>query len=203
MNPKVEWLLGRPVYQRALMVLVIIVLVITAFIFSLYLPKQNEYVDLEKKYQALTGKLREDRAIAADLPRFRAEYEKMNKSLEQALTELPNEKEIPALLTSISGLAKEQGLDVIRFKPGNESPQGFYSRVPVELKLVGSFHQIAKFFYDVGDLPRIVNISNLNVGGAQYRNGKVHLSVDCLATTFRFLENPSGSDSKKKKKGRK
>lgn len=199
MNPRVEWFLRRPAYQRALMMLAVMLLVVAAFVFLLYLPKDEEYSSLQKESEKVLAKLQEDRRIAANLPRFKAEYEKMKLQLDQALTELPNEKEIPSLLTTIATLAKENGLNVLRFKPGGERPQGFYAEVPVDLKLIGTFHQIAKFFYDVGDLPRIVNISKvamtLGRGGA---SAGAELSVDCLAVTFRFLEGSAAAAPAKK-----
>ena len=198
MNPRIEWILRRPAYQRALMLLVLVALVAVAFFFLLYQPLQEEYSQLQKRRDSLAAKLREDQSIAADLPRFKAEYEKMQQQLEQALTELPNEKEIPTLLTTIASLAKDNGLDVLRFKPGGEKPQGFYARVPVDLKLVGSYHQVARFFYDVGHLPRIVNLSDVTLGSPKSGEGGTVLSVDCLATTFRFLEN-SGNGKKGKR----
>jgi len=181
------------------MMLAVMLLVVAAFVFLLYLPKDEEYSSLQKESEKVLAKLQEDRRIAANLPRFKAEYEKMKLQLDQALTELPNEKEIPSLLTTIATLAKENGLNVLRFKPGGERPQGFYAEVPVDLKLVGTFHQIAKFFYDVGDLPRIVNISKvamtLGRGGASAGS---ELSVDCLAVTFRFLEGSAAAAPAKK-----
>ena len=197
MNPRVEWFLRRPAYQRALMMLAVMVLVAVAFVFLLYLPKDEEYANLQKENQRVLAKLQEDRRISADLPRFKAEYQKMKLQLDQALTELPNEKEIPSLLTTVASLAKENGLDVLRFKPGSERPQGFYAEVPVDLKLEGTYHQVAKFFFDVGDLPRIVNIGKVSMGLA--RGGKSdQLSVDCLAVTFRFLEGSVAAKGGKK-----
>jgi type IV pilus assembly protein PilO len=137
----------------------------------------------------LQTKLEQDRRIARDLPKFEAEYQRMKLQLDEALTQLPNEKEIPTLLTNIASLAKEQGLDVLRFKPSGEVPKGFYAEVPVELKLSGSFHQLVLFFQSVGDLPRIVNLGNLAIGGAKATDGRTVLAVDCLATTFRFIES--------------
>lgn len=198
MNPRVEWFLRRPAYQRALMMLAVMVLVAVAFVFALYLPKDEELTNLQKENQRVLAKLQEDRRIAADLPRFKAEYQKMRQQLDQALTELPNEKEIPSLLTTIASLAKENGLDVLRFKPGAERPQGFYAEVPVDLKLNGTYHQVAKFFYDVGDLPRIVNIGKVSMAPARGTGDDNKLSVDCLAVTFRFLEgSPAPKRGKK------
>ena len=105
----------------------------------------------EKK---VTTKLVENRRIAANLPMFKAEYEKLKSQLDKALTELPDKKEIPSLLTNIGALARQQGLDVLRFKPSKEVVKGFYAEVPVELKLTGAYHDVAMFFDSVGNLPR-------------------------------------------------
>ncbi len=198
MNPRVEWFIKRPAYQRALMMLAVMALLVVAFVFLLYLPQDEEYSSLLQQNEKIIAKLQEDRRIAQDLPRFKAEYEKMNVQLAQALTELPNEKEIPSLLTTISSLAKDNGLDVLRFKPHGESPKGFYAEVPVELKLVGTYHQVARFFYDVGDLPRIVNIGKVVMALGKGGGANPELSVDCLAVTFRFLEGSTAAKGGKK-----
>jgi type IV pilus assembly protein PilO len=118
--------------------------------------------------------------------------------LDLALAELPNQKEIPTLLTNIASLAKDNGLDVLLFRPGGEINKGFYAEVPVQLKLVGSYHEVAMFFYHVGNMSRIVNINNLNMGGAKADGGRNLLAVDCLATTFRFIEGAQGQKGKKR-----
>lgn len=189
MNPRVEKLLKLPAYQRGLILGVVLLLIIGGFVYSLYLPKHEEYRQLLETGATLQAKLEQDRRIADDLPKFEAEYQRMQQQLEEALTQLPNEKEIPTLLTNIASLAKDQGLEVLRFKPGGEVPKGFYAEVPVELKLSGSFHQVALFFQSVGELPRIVNMGNLTMGSAKTTEGRTTLSVDCLATTFRFIES--------------
>jgi type IV pilus assembly protein PilO len=188
MNPRVEKLLKLPAYQRVLILCALLLVLAGGFVYLVYLPKQEEYRGLQDQNRSLQAKLQEDRRIADNLPKFKAEYEKMQRQLEQALTELPNEREIPTLLTSIASLAKDNGLDVLRFRPGGENRKGFYAEVPVSLQLVGSYHDVALFFQAVGDLSRIVNISNLTIGNPKNVEGRTLLSVDCLATTFRFLE---------------
>ena len=190
MNPRVEWVLKRPRYQRVLMLMGTLAIIVGLFVWLMFLPKQEEYANLLRRSADLQVKLNSDRRIAANLPTFKAEYEKMLAQLDQALTELPNGREIPKLLTSISSRAKGSGLDVLSFRPGSEVPKGFYAEVPVKLKVEGTFHQIANFFYAVSKLPRIVNINEVKIGSKTSQNaGSNVLSVDCLATTFRFLEN--------------
>jgi type IV pilus assembly protein PilO len=200
MNPRIEKILRLPRYKRMLMLLGAMVLVVALFVYLVYLPQREALALAQQETATLEAKLQEGRRIAADLPKFKAEYEKMQEQLKLALTELPDSKEIPTLLTGIATRAKDNGLAVLRFKPGSEVPQGFYADVPVELKLSGSFHEVAMFFASVGNMSRIVNISNLVMGNPKQEGRRTELSVDCLATTFRFLEEgtapPKAEDSK-------
>lgn len=199
MNPRLEKILKLPAHQRLLLLAGAVLLLAGGFAYFLYLPKHEELTSLRQRNDQLQAKLLQDRRIAADLPKFKAEYEKMNEQLNKALTELPNEKEIPTLLTNIASLAKGSGLDVLRFKPGAEAPKGFYAEVPVELKLSGSYHQAGMFFSSVAGLPRIVNINNLTMGSGKTAEGATALSVECLATTFRFLEEGEKKEEVAKK----
>ncbi|OHB33610.1 MAG: hypothetical protein A2X84_14120 [Desulfuromonadaceae bacterium GWC2_58_13] len=201
MDPRLEKVLKLPAYQRGLILLAFMLAIAGLFVYLLYLPLQEEYAGLEKKNNSLQDKLQEDQRIADNLPKFKAEFEKMEVLLGDALKELPNDKEIPNLLTSITSMAKESGLEVIRFKPGGERPKGFYAEVPVELKLVGSYHEVALFSDAVGKLPRIVNLNNLSLGNPKDVGGRTVLSIDCLATTFRFIEGSVAQVDKKPAKG--
>lgn len=196
MDPRVEKILKLPAYQRFLLLLILMSLLVVGFYFMLYQGQLEAFSREEKTLETETAKLIENRRIAANLPRFKAEYESLKIELDKALTELPDKKEIPTLLTSIGDLARQQGLEVIQFKPASEVRKEFYAEVPVDLKLTGSYHDVAMFFDSVGNLPRIVNIDGLKMGGAKTVDDRTALSVDCRATTFRFIET---ADEKGKK----
>lgn len=202
MDPRLEKILKLPTYQKALILMLMMLSIVGLFIYFLYMPLQEDYENLEKKNRSLQSKLQEDQRIADNLPTFRAEFEKMEALLESALKELPNTKEIPSLLTNISSLAKDNGLDVIRFKPGAERAKGFYAEVPVELKLSGTYHQVAMFSDAVANLPRIVNINNLVLDNPKAEMDRAVLSVNCLVTTFRFIEGSVKQSNNKSVKGR-
>ncbi len=188
MHPTIEKILKWPVYQRVLLLAGVVVLILAGFIYFVYMEKHKEYVRLESRKNTRFAKLQEDRRIADDLPKFKSEYESMKQKLDLALAELPNEREIPTLLTSIASLARDNGLDVLRFQPGAERPRDFYAEVPVTLRLVGTYHEVAMFAYDVSNMARIVNIENLRLGSPKMEGGRNVLSIECLATTFRFIE---------------
>lgn len=187
MDPRLEKILKLPVYARISIAAVLAVLIAVGYYFFLYSPKAQEYESLRDDYQRLETKLVQDRRIANNLPKFKAEYERMQQQLEEALSQLPNKREIPTLLTSISSLAKDQGLEILRFQPLGERRKDFYAEVPVRMNLNGPFHDVVMFFDQVGKLSRIVNISNLNIS-SQGQN----IRVEILATTFRFVETNKG-----------
>jgi type IV pilus assembly protein PilO len=94
---------------------------------------------------------------AFDRSRFEAELSQLMAELQQALQELPNEREIPDLLKGISNLGKQVGLEVKSFQPLPEKELGDgTAEVPVALSVEGSFHEVAMFFDRLSKMNRIV-----------------------------------------------
>lgn len=200
MDPRVEKLLKLPTKQKIALVVLLSLVLGGLLTWFLVIPKHKEYTELSVKLVDLQKKLDEDRRIANDLPRFKREYAQLEIDLKQALTELPNQKEIPTLLTSITGAGKAAGLDFLTFRPKGEEPKEFYAAVPVDIVVSGSYYQLAGFFNAVGNLPRIVNISNLSFSDIKREGGRTSMKLNCLATTFRFLDKSEIKDPKKETK---
>lgn len=196
MNPQVEKILKLPLYQRVLILVVFLSLLVGAFVYFIYTPASEELVKKQTQNEKLLVELQESRRIANNLPRFKAEYEELKKQLELALNELPNKQEIPSLLRNIAGLARDNGLEVLQFKPENESAKNFYAEVPVSLDLKGSYHQMALFAQAVSQMARIVNIKNIKLGKPKQEGNTTILSISCRAVTYRFLETSSAEKGK-------
>jgi len=90
-------------------------------------------------------------------------------------------------------------LDILTFKPGKETPKGFYAEVTIDMKVEGNFNSVILFFEKVANLPRIVNINALNVTSGKEIRGEVMLTAQFLATTFKFLAQPEAKPEAKKK----
>ena len=197
MDPNVEKILKLPTKQKILILVLISIIEAAALVWFLYLPKHKEYSDLQVKLVSLQSEINEKTRIANNLPKLQAEYEQLNQELAQALTELPNSKEIPTLLTSITTLGKNAGLDFLTFRPKPEVSNDFYADVPVDIIVSGSYFSVANFFAAVANLPRIVNITNVAFSDIKNVNNRMMTKVTCLATTFRFLDKKEIKDDKK------
>ncbi len=198
MDPQVEKILKLPTKQKILIVVLVAIIETAALVWFLYLPKHKELTGLKAELAKLQGEIDEKTRIANNLPKLKAEYDQLNLELAKALTELPNSKEIPSLLTSITSLGKNAGLDFLVFRPKGEVPKDFYAEVPVDIVISGSYFSVANFFAAVANLPRIVNINSVAFADIKNVNNRMMTKVTCLATTFRFLDKKEIKDDKKK-----
>ena len=197
MDPNVEKILKLPTKQKILILVLVVIMEAAALVWFLYLPKHKELTGLKSELVKLQGEIEDKTRTANNLPRLKAEYDQLNRELDHALTELPNSKEIPSLLTSITTLGKNAGLDFLTFRPKPETPKDFYADVPVDIVVSGSYFSVANFFAAVANLPRIVNISNVAFSDIRSVSNRMMTKVTCLATTFRFLDKKEIKDDKK------
>jgi len=199
MNPTIDKVIKLPTNQKIALMLLIFIGLGAFYYFVLYQPQMKTLKAEQDKLADLTKQIQENKKIADNLPKYKKDFEQLKADLDSALTELPNQKEIPSLLTSITSKGKDAGLDFLVFRPKPEEPKDFYSAVPVDIVVSGSYYNVANFFVAVGNLPRIVNISNVNVSDIKNVGGRATMKVTCLATTFRFLEKKETKDEKKVK----
>jgi type IV pilus assembly protein PilO len=199
MDPQIEKLLKLPTKQKIVLLVLVLILEGAAIFYGLYQPRMQELSALQGRLDDLQRQIQENRRIANNLPRYKTEYEQLKRDLDSALTELPNQKEIPSLLTSISSVGKSVGLEFLLFRPKPEVPKDFYAEVPVDIAVSGTFFNVADFFVAVSKLPRIVNINSVSFSDIKSSGGRTTLKVNCLATTFRFLDKKEIKDEKKPK----
>ncbi len=174
--------------KKILILAGVLVLLSALYVWALLLPAHNTINQLDTKLTGLLNKKAEQEAIVQNLAAFKKEYQQLELFLRHAMAQLPDKKEIPSLLENISNLGRESGLDVSLFRPGAQKPKDFYAEVPVDIKLVGTFPNLLTFFYRVGNLPRIVNISDLKINKSKDGLSASSLDTACKATTYKFLE---------------
>jgi type IV pilus assembly protein PilO len=142
---------------------------------------QTEQAKLDKDYIEKT-------AIANNLNQFRREKELLDQRLQEALTELPNQKNLDEILQLFQDRAQKAGLEITTIEPQPAAPEGFYARIPIPMAVSGSYHEIATFLDALGRLRRIVNVSNVNMDTPKDVNGRVVVNAKFLATAFMFLD---------------
>ena len=194
-----------PPRQKVLLAVLFCGLVVAGYYYLYYKEASQRIGAMETQLAGLQSKIREQQAIAANLRTFQEEVRRLEAQLSLLLEQLPNSAEIPSLLKSVSDLGKESGLEFLRFAPSGEIRKDFYAEIPVSISVTGDYHNFALFSDKVAHYPRIVNLSNIAFSAPKPSGDNLVLvTVNCTATTFRFLEQQetaapgAGGQGKKK-----
>jgi type IV pilus assembly protein PilO len=164
-----------------------VVLLLVLDYLLLYSRLSLQITTLEQTVDVARTERDRKKALVANLPQLRALKVELEGKLKEAVARLPDEKEIPDLLISVSNKARESGLDILLFRPKAENPRDFYAEIPVDVIVRGGFHNLVAFFDEVGRLNRLVNINNIEMKNAKPSDDQATVDTSALVTTFRFL----------------
>jgi type IV pilus assembly protein PilO len=165
---------------------------------------QNSVNTAKAEYTRKQGDLSEAEAAKQAYQKDLAELADREQRQRELSKILPQTTEYPAFLSAIQSVANITGVTLLSWTPQAEGNEQFYARVPMKLSLSGRYHQIAKFFYQVGQLDRIINMENISITTPKAKGGDIVLTVNCLATAFHLLEAKAPAEGGKKgKKGKK
>lgn len=136
---------------------------------------------------------------------YRLDVEELNRrqrNKAELMKVLPEDAEYHAFLSSVQTVANLVGVELVGWTPREEVPEQFYARVPMQLELRGRFHHLAKFFYNVGQSERIINMENISIKSPVIRDGEVYLSVSVLATAFHAIAEAQGAGGPRTRRDR-
>jgi len=164
--------------------------IVAVYVWLLMLPLWESKGKLETDLQKLQADLDQKRMIAANRPKLEAEIKVLEKQLDAVLVKLPEDKDIPKLLTQVNTLGLQAGLEFLLFRPVTSVKKGFYAEVPIDIRIEGDYHALGAFLDRVSKLERIVNVADLKIGplSAEKQQSNRTISADFKATTFTFLE---------------
>lgn len=166
--------------------------ILVAMYMMLYKPKMEEVEAARQREQNLRAEFVEKQKLAANLPAYQQQMIEIKERFDKVLRQLPEESEVPALLTEISEAGVEQGLVFQQFKPGRPQQKNFYVQLPINIQASGTFHQLAGFISDIANFQRVVTVGNLDLvrakAGAGADPGITPLTFKADIFTYHFSE---------------
>lgn len=173
-----------PAPVKAIVVLIIFGLIVGG---GYWFFVKDQYVQLErveKTEQDLRKKYEEKAYKVANLEVFKAQMAEMEETFGALVRQLPSETEVPGLLEDITNTALGSGLALQEVKLQPEQRRDFYAELPINIRVSGSYHELATFVSSVASLPRIVTLHDLTIkptGG----DGE-QLDMQVVARTYRY-----------------
>lgn len=162
------------------------ILILVIFFFFYWRPASEEINKLKKEIAKQQSEIENAEAKLRKLPELKKRYEKLSEELELLKRQLPEEKEVTNLLKQVSDLGVESGLVIRLWKPGKRRlhQSSIVYEIPVTVEMVGTYHNLGRFFSALTGLDRIVNISDLKMGNARPATGEAIVDISFNAKTF-------------------
>lgn len=124
--------------------------------------------------------------VAANLELFQQQMVEAESLFAKQLKSLPESHETPGLLDDITFVGTTSGLDFVKLNWQPEIVQEIYIELPIDIEVIGTYHEFGNFVSKIAGLPRIVTLHDFDINMAQGLNGE--LSLKLQAKTYRYRE---------------
>lgn len=199
MNDLLERFFELESRQRVMAVAGLLAVVFGSYWYFVYSGRRAETVAVTAKIKDLRAQRESKQKLVANIGELQQTVRDLGAQLKEAEAQLPDSKEIPDLLSSISSAGRDSGLEVISFRQRQEQLKDFYAEVPVDVTVRGNYHEVATFFDRVGKLDRIVNVADIVMQSPKREGDEMIVDTLCSATTFRFLDEQERAEIAKEK----
>jgi type IV pilus assembly protein PilO len=152
----------------------------------------------EDKESALTREFEEKQKKAVNLQDYEDQLKQIESLLDKMIRQMPTEEEVASLLVDISQTGLASGLEFKLFKPDTPIRKDFYSELPINIQVTGSYDELGLFVSGLAALPRIVTLHNVNIV-PEGKDGKLLMSA--VVKTYNEGTDASleGTGAKKKR----
>ncbi|NEZ03044.1 type 4a pilus biogenesis protein PilO [Wenzhouxiangella sp. XN201] len=159
--------------------------------FYIVKDKRETLAERERTESELKQEFSTKQEKAANLEAYKAQLAEMEEMLEVMLRQLPSRTEMPELLVDISQTALGAGIDNELFEPRAEIKRDFYAEQPINVRMVGTYHEFGNFVSSVASLSRVVILTMRDIS-LQPVEGTGRLRLEGVVTTYRYLDDTEG-----------
>ena len=154
-----------------------------------YLDVEDQIKGARNRGSQLQGEKSNYETRKREYQAYRNELTQLQQEQRDLLKALPKRAEIPTFLSNLQEQAELSGLEIVSLSIDAENPLELYIRIPVRIEVRGTYHSITKFFKNLSELPRIVNVEKLSltVEKAEYGTSP-RLRAKFVAATFRYRD---------------
>lgn len=182
---------------KVVLLLVLLTILVAAGYWFFWKPALEQLEVSRNKEAQLRKVFLDKKKQAINLDAYRKQMEEVDRTFGEMLKQLPDKSQMAALLTDINQVGLARGLEFELFKPGKEVVGDFYAELPIQLKVLGNYHDLGGFAEDISRLPRIVTLNDVVVtkvsAAKKSRSGPVSedksaLMLEAVAKTYRYLD---------------
>jgi len=208
-NEIIEKIAKIPLLQKLAFVVILVGAAFALYYFLVYDSQMDQIKRLKGMIKAKKGEKKSLKSRKRSKGSFLRQLQELRERRRKAMTLLPDEARYGELIKHLNDEAKAAQVKLLSIRRLKEKSKGFYIRMPMALDLVGTFHQLARYFNQISMMTRIVNIKNIYLTRPKYRGRKTYLKSKVIATAYRLSKGKKRvakrrvSKKKRRKKRRK
>jgi type IV pilus assembly protein PilO len=170
-----------------------------ALFMLLLMPKLKDRKVVADEQASVQREVQKLNDIKNNMAKTRRDYAEVKDRLQQTLSQMPEQKDVPNLLRQVSSLSHETGAKIRYFEPKAVQAKEFYSELPFELRYTGGYHNIGYFFDGMRRLERIMHVTSFSLEAKTVTATKVILEGNCMAKTYVYAQGQEqGKEAQKK-----
>lgn len=144
--------------------------------------ERTQEVSLKKDFEGKAFRV-------SNLAAYKAQMAEMEESFGSLLKQLPRDTEVPGLIDDISSAALNAGLKLNAIDPQKMTKTEFYKELPIDIEVVGGYHEMGAFVSAVAALPRIVTLHDFTIE-KQSTDGSLKMKI--RAKTYQYSGDEGG-----------
>lgn len=192
---------GLPVAAKVFVLVLIVGLLTVVYYVALHMSLSDQISAAEQQYTQLQQQLQQAQQRQQEYLQLSQELANREAIDRRNKMTLPAKAEIASFLQDLNRLAELSGLKIRTVEPRPEEAQNLYVRIPVKLSLTGRYYQLMKFFYNVSQLERAINMEDIALTHPRQEGENLVVDADVMATTFRLPSAQEAAEASKNAKG--
>jgi type IV pilus assembly protein PilO len=199
MGGLLERIASTPLVAKIGILLAVIAAMGGGYWYFFYSDLLDEKDQLQQEAAKLEKEKKEYEKRKLEYLAFRNEVNALLDEQKELLRVLPKRDDIEQFIENVQAQIELSGLSKVSSVREAAQPVEMYVKIPIRMSLLGTYHQINRFFKNVGDLKRIVNIEDLQLAPSAETTGPSTanlLKANFVATTFQFVDKGRAGPAK-------
>ena len=181
---------------------IVAVIIFGMFFLFYYRPKNNELGNIRSERITTEKEVENLKQKKKELQEIEKELITMNIKLNQLETIIPQKEEIDIILRRIQELAYDSRINITEFIPKPLIDKEYFSEKPINMKISGSYHNLATFFNQLANFARLFNIENFKITALRDQSDLSTITATSTAKTYIFREPPPPEEKQQSNTGR-
>lgn len=192
---------GKPWYVSAGVAAGLAIAVVAAAHFTKFDTMRKDIQRQDGQIAELEKKINEGRSAQKSLPQFREEVGRLELELDKLKKILPTERNMEGLLRRVRALTEQGDFTLTSLTPRGRAERDFFWDWPIQVRLSGSYHNLALFFDRLSRLSRIFNVEEVRLAPAR-GNTRHSINASFTMKTYLYIERSDEEEDRREDRNR-